>query len=222
MKKSNTTQAVGEFFDGYATDFDAIYGHTTQRSAFGRWVDQRFRGVMMRRFEETLRNTNRDDVASVLDVGCGSGRYVIAFAKQGKSVMGVDMADGMLALAQKGVDAAGVSERVTLRAGDYLATSFDQKYDVACLMGFFDYIEDPVAVLKKLAQEVTGEIYASFPIAGGWLAWQRQVRYRLRQCPLWLYRREDVVAILDAAGFAGDYDIQNFERDWYVTIRLSK
>lgn len=220
MNKPDTTQAVGQFFDGYAADFDAIYGHTTQRSAFGRWVDRRFRGVMMRRFDATLQNTNREEVQSVLDVGCGSGRYVIAFAKQGKEVIGVDMAEGMLALAQKGVDEVGLSERVTLMAGDYLTTAFDRKFDVACLMGLFDYIENPVAVFEKLAQEVSGEIYASFPIAGGWLAWQRQVRYRLRRCPLWLYRREDVVAILDAAGFEGRYEIQNFERDWYVTIRL--
>lgn len=220
MSKTNTTQAVGQFFHGYAADFDAIYGHTTRRSAFGRWVDRRFRGVMMRRFEETLRKTNREDIRSVLDVGCGSGRYVMALAKQGKTVVGVDMAEGMLQLAQRGVDEAGLSEKVSLVAGDYLSVSFDQTFDVACLMGFFDYIEDPVAIFKKLAQEVTGEIYASFPIAGGWLAWQRQVRYKLRKCPLWLYRKDDVEAILEQAGFEGRYDIQNFERDWFVTVRL--
>ena len=220
MSKSETTQAVGQFFDGYAADFDSIYGHTTERSAFGRWVDRRFRGVMMHRFEAALRQTDRADIQSVLDVGCGSGRYVMAFAKQGKTVVGVDMAEGMLKLAQKGVDEMGVSDQVTLVAGDYLATSFDRTFDAACLMGFFDYIENPVSVWQKLAKEVTGEIYASFPIAGGWLAWQRKVRYRLRKCPLWLYTREDVVAILDEAGFAGKYTIENFERDWFVTVRL--
>jgi SAM-dependent methyltransferase len=220
MSKPDTGQAVGQFFDGYAANFDAIYGHTTRRGMFGRWADRRFRSVMMRRFEATLQNTDREDVQSVLDVGCGSGRYVIAFAKQGKEVVGVDMAEGMLRLAQEGVDKADFSARVTLMAGDYLATSFERKFDVACLMGFFDYIERPVAVFEKLLQEVRGEIYASFPIAGGWLAWQRQLRYRLHKCPLWLYRREDVEAILAAAGLQGRYEMQNFGRDWYVTIRL--
>ena len=219
MNKSDTTQAVEKFFDGYASDFDAIYGHTTRRGAFGRWVDRRFRKVMMRRFETTLQHTNRDDIQSVLDVGCGSGRYVFAFAKQGKKVVGVDMAKGMLELAQNAVDEAGLSTRVTLCEGDYLNVSLSQKFDAACLMGFFDYIENPVAVLQKLAREVRGEIYASFPIAGGWLARQRQVRYRLRKCPLWLYRKADLEAILAAAGFQGRYEIQHFERDWYVLIR---
>jgi SAM-dependent methyltransferase len=222
MDKPDTTQAVGKFFDGYAADFDAIYGHTKHRSAFGRWVDRRFRGVMMRRFDETLQNTNREDVQSVLDVGCGSGRYVMAFARQGKVVTGVDMAEGMLALAQKGVSDMGLSNSVTLMANDYLMASFDRKFDVACLMGFFDYIANPLAVFKKLSREVTGQIYASFPMAGGWLAWQRQIRYRIRQCPLWLYQREDVETILEAAGFQGRYEIQNFERDWYVTIHLQE
>ena len=94
----------------------------------------------MRRFETTLQHTNRDDIQSVLDVGCGSGRYVFAFAKQGKTVVGVDMAKGMLELAQNAVDEAGLSTRVTLCEGDYLNVSLSQKFDAACLMGFFDYI----------------------------------------------------------------------------------
>ena len=60
-------------------------------------------------------------------------------------------------------------------------------------MGFFDYVEEPTLVLQKLARDVTGIVLASFPKAGGLLAWQRKVRYRLRGCPLWLYRRDEVV-----------------------------
>ena len=81
---SSSTRAVGQFFDIYAKNFDAIYGHTGHRSALGRCVDRAFRQVMVRRFEETLRQTEKPAIHSVLDIGCGPGRYTAAFALQGK------------------------------------------------------------------------------------------------------------------------------------------
>lgn len=215
---STSTRAVGQFFDIYAKNFDAIYGHTGRRSALGRWVDRTFRQVMMRRFEETLRQTKKQEIHSVLDIGCGPGRYTAAFALQGKDVVGVDIAEEMLKIAQDNIDALNVSADLVL--DDYLSVHFDRIFDAACLMGFFDYIENPVPILKKLATEVMGEFYASFPKSGGFLAWQRHIRYRLRRCPLWLYSKRDVEDALIASGFTGCYKIRDFGRDWYVVVQM--
>lgn len=215
---SSSTRAVGQFFDIYAQNFDAIYGHTGHRSALGRWVDRAFRQVMVRRFEETLRQTKKQAIHSVLDIGCGPGRYTAAFALQGKEVVGIDIAEKMLKIAQTNIDAYNVTADLVL--GDYLSVHFDRVFDAACLMGFFDYVEKPVPILKKLAAEVTGEFYASFPKSGGFLAWQRHIRYRLRRCPLWLYSKREVEAALIASGFAGCYEIRDFGRDWYVIVQI--
>ena len=215
---SSSTRTVGQFFDVYAKNFDAIYGHTEHRGALGRWVDRAFRQVMVRRFEETLRQTEKQAIHSVLDIGCGPGRYTAAFALQGKEVVGIDIAEEMLKIAQDNIDAYNVTADLIL--GDYLSVRFDRVFDVACLMGFFDYIEDPVPVLKKLGTEVTGEFYASFPKSGGFLAWQRHIRYRLRRCPLWLYSKREVEDALIASGFANCYEIRDFGRDWYVVVHI--
>jgi len=222
MSKRDVTSAVGEFFDGYASDFDAIYGHSTQRNMLGSWIDRNFRRAMMLRFQETLTRTNQPTVKSVLDVGCGPGRYTVAFALQGKEVVGVDLAEGMLTLAHDTIQKAGVESQVKLIAGDYMAIQFDRKFDVACMMGFFDYIANPVPLLQKLATEVTGSLFASFPKAGGILAWQRRVRYRLRDCPLWLYKKQELEKILVESGFANQYEIKDFGREWYVCIRIKE
>ena len=71
----------------------------------------------------------------------------------------------MLKIAQANIDTLNVTADLVL--GDYLSIRFDRVFDAACLMGFFDYIEDPVPILKKLAAEVTSEFYASFPKSGG-------------------------------------------------------
>ena len=184
----------------------------------GRWVDRTFRQVMVQRFEETLRQTEKQAIHSVLDIGCGPGRYTAAFALQKKEVIGIDIAEEMLKIAQDNIHALNVTADLIL--GDYLSVHFDRVFDAACLMGFFDYIEDPVPVLKKLATEVTGEFYASFPKSGGLLAWQRRIRYRLRRCPLWLYSKQEVENALIASGFAGRYEIRDFGRDWYVVVKI--
>ena len=173
---------------------------------------------MVRRFEETLQQTEKQEIHSVLDIGCGPGRYTAAFALQGKEVVGVDIAEEMLKIAQDNIHAINMAADLIL--GDYLSVHFDRVFDAACLMGFFDYIEDPVPILKKLGTEVTGEFYASFPKSGGLLAWQRRIRYRLRRCPLWLYSKRDVEDALIASGFAECYEIRDFGRDWYVVVQM--
>jgi predicted TPR repeat methyltransferase len=212
---TNSTK-VHDFFDGYAAQFDSIYGHSEGRGAFGRFLDQKLRKTMFLRFREVLRNTANPDLETILDVGCGPGHYCQEFLKQGKQVTGLDIAEAMLEIASR---RTGDSRHVTYVAADYLRHEFDQPFDAACLMGFFDYVEDPVAVFKKLRRDVTQEIYASFPTDRGFLALQRRVRYRLRNCPLYLYSRRDIENIMAAAGLS-KFDILDFGRDYFVKVSL--
>lgn len=46
---------------------------------------------------------------SILDVGCGTGRHAIEFAKRGYAVTGIDLSSGMLAAAADAAKAAGVN-----------------------------------------------------------------------------------------------------------------
>jgi SAM-dependent methyltransferase len=214
---ATSTAAVGKFFDGYAADFDAIYGHTNQRGPLGRWIDRRFRQVMVDRFEEVLKHVRQHQIGSIVDIGCGPGRYVASFAEVGVRVTGIDLADGMIDLAREVV---GGRDGVELLVGDYLVTEFEESFDAACLMGFFDYIEDPGAVIEKLKQDVTKEFYGSFPKSRDPLAFQRRVRYRLRGCPLYMYEREDVERLMDDCGI-GEYEIKDLGRDLFVRGSLA-
>ena len=57
---------------------------------------------------------------------------------------------------------------------DYSAHHFDEQFDAACVMGF-DYVEDPVSVLKKLLKDIKKEIYISIPNKKGFLTFQRKI-----------------------------------------------
>jgi len=62
---------------------------------------------------------------SVLEIGCGTGRNLVAIARRypGRSCYGLDVSAEMLATARQSVERAGMSGRIVLRQAD--ATAFD-------------------------------------------------------------------------------------------------
>lgn len=87
---------------------------------------------------------------SLLDLGCGSGRHAAEFAKAGFAVTGVDISDGMLALARERVwklppDVRG---RIDLAQSDVTSYMASRRYDaVVSLFHVIDYQVTDEAVL---------------------------------------------------------------------------
>ncbi|MFL5740280.1 MAG: class I SAM-dependent methyltransferase [Flavisolibacter sp.] len=216
----NEVQDVKKFFHGYAADFDSIYGHSKKRGFFDKAMDKIFRQSMLLRFRETLEQSQNPAIKSILDVGCGSGVYCIEFLKQGKTVVGLDLAEGMLQIARQKTAAFKESGKISFILSDYMDYQFSEKFDAACLMGFFDYIKEPVPLIKKLQKDVSKELYMSFPKKGGFLTWQRKVRYNMRHCPLYFYSKKSLVDILDQAGLQGKYTIKDLGRDFFVKVKM--
>ncbi|MDP9229741.1 MAG: class I SAM-dependent methyltransferase [Bacteroidota bacterium] len=213
-------QDVKKFFHGYAADFDSIYGHSNQRGIFDKVMDKLFRQSMLHRFNETLLQSKNPSIQSILDVGCGSGVYCIEFLKQGKSVVGLDLAEGMLKIAKQKTAAYEESGKVSFILSGYMEYEFSQKFDASSLMGFFDYIKEPVKLIKKLQKDTAKEIYMSFPKNGGFLAWQRKLRYNMRNCPLYFYSKKSLFKILDESGLQDKYSIKDLGRDFFVKVTL--
>lgn len=217
---TNEVQDVKKFFHGYAADFDSIYGHSKTRGNFDKLMDKLFRRSMLLRFNETLKETSKSSIQTILDVGCGSGVYCVEFLKQGKTVVGLDLAEGMLDIAKQKTAAFKDSGKISFILSGYMEYEFTQKFDAAVLMGFFDYIKEPVGLIRKLQQDVTKEIYMSFPKKGGLLTWQRKMRYNMRHCPLYFYSKRSLVDILDEAGLKNRYEIRDLGRDFFVKVTL--
>ncbi len=218
--KNNVSKDVSVFFDGYAHDFSSIYKEDTKkRSSFDKLMDKWFRKDIEDRFDRTVQGISKDSINSVLDIGCGPGHFVVKFLEQGKKVTALDIAPSMLEITKQRVESMNTDDEVIYILEDYATHSFDQKFDAACVMGFFDYVEDPVSILKKLLQEVNQEIYISIPGNKGFLAWQRKIRYNIRNCPLYLYSLERLTQCLKDAGCYEISDIAETERGYFVTIR---
>jgi SAM-dependent methyltransferase len=95
--------------------------------------------------------------ASILDVGCGTGRHAIELARRGYAVTGLDLSLEMLARAAAGAEAAGV--RVNWVRADATRFTMPKPFDAAiCLCeGAFgllgtgdDPVEQPLSILRNI------------------------------------------------------------------------
>jgi len=189
-----------EFWDRGADRFDAIYSGAKPR--WERLLDRWFRRDMQERFQWILGQAGNLKGKSVCDLGCGSGRYVVACARSGASrVVGVDAAPGMLRLASSLVAEEGVGERCELCQLDFLQTPLHEIFDVTLAVGVLDYMRDPLLFLQS-ARSITGSRFlATFPRRWTWRMPLRKLRLAVLGCQVYFYSRQDVVAFLHDAGF---------------------
>lgn len=212
----NQIKQVETFFHDYARDFDSIYSAEKAKTPWRQLIDDRLRSSMTDRYAMAMQVLLDESVNSILDVGCGPGRYVYDLARENKEILALDVAQGMLDLSKENLTKGNVPvDKVKYVLGDFLATRLDKKYDAAVLIGLFDYTPDPLAVIKKLKTEVNSFFVASFPDNVGPLAWQRKIRYSLRRCPLFLYSHSDVDSLMKSAGIT-KYKIQKLNREYFL------
>jgi 2-polyprenyl-3-methyl-5-hydroxy-6-metoxy-1,4-benzoquinol methylase len=181
-----------------------------------RVANRLFRRAMVVRYEKTLAGCQPIQGRSVIDIGCGPGHYSIALARAGAAkVIGLDFAPGMLKIARERAASYGVADRCTFALDDFLTYPVSEKFDYAIVMGFMDYIRDPRVVIDRVLQITRGRAFFSFPKAGGFLAWQRKMRYRNR-CDLFLYREDEIQSLLSPTG--ASFLIESNGRDFFVTL----
>jgi cyclopropane fatty-acyl-phospholipid synthase-like methyltransferase len=209
---------VRHHFELDAERFDAIY--EDKKGPVARFIDNVWRGVVRKRLDLTIEKLAPFAGKTVLDVGCGSGRYCFAYVQHGaKHVVGVDFAAPMIEIARDYAQRLGIEDRCEFRVGRFPEAVPDGPFDASTAMGFFDYIEDPVSIVRAMREKTTATMVMSFPKAIEWRVPVRRVRFLLSRCPLYLYTRRRVESILAAAGI-DDYDWINLDRDYVVIARL--
>ncbi|MBI5710182.1 MAG: methyltransferase domain-containing protein [Candidatus Eisenbacteria bacterium] len=209
---------VLDHFHADARRFDAIYGE--QKGAFTRFVDHVWRGVVRRRLDLALEKLEPLAGKSVLDVGCGSGRYCVAYALRGAArVVGVDFAPAMIGIANEIAGKAGVADRCQFRVGAFPEAVPEGGFDAATAMGFFDYVADPVRMVAAMRERARSTLVMSFPKAVEWRVPIRRLRFLALGCPLFLYTEGRARGVLTAAGVT-DYEWIPLDRDYIVVARL--
>jgi S-adenosylmethionine-dependent methyltransferase len=86
-----------------------------------------------------------------LDLGCGTGAAAVRLARLGIHVTLLDSSATMLALAERTIVKAGVSDKITVKRSDaaQLADIFQTgSFDIILCHNLLEYVDDPGAVLR--------------------------------------------------------------------------
>ncbi len=217
---SRISEKVECFFDNYADDFDSIYGDGQKRSKPKKIIDKLFRQSMFNRYKRTLKFIfqNKKLIQSCLDVGSGPGRYCEDIGSKQIEVLGIDISAKMIDKAKKNTSPE-LHKYVSYLVGDYSYCNLEKKYDASILMGFFDYIEDPYKIFEKLLLDTNKFILASFPKKYELLSVQRLIRYKFKNCPLYLYSKSNLISILERLSIQR-YTILDNGREYFVICEI--
>lgn len=215
---SKVEQKVREHFNADAQRFDAIYEQ--RKGPLTRLIDNWWRGVVRKRLEVNLEQLEPMKGKSILDVGCGSGRFCLAYAERGAArVVGVDFASAMIDLARQIAQQAGVADRCEFIEGAFPEAVKDEMFDASTANGFFDYIENPVPLITRMREMTREKMIVSFPKAVEWRVPVRRLRFWIKGTPLFLYHERQVEQILRDAGVT-NYDWLNLDRDYLIVAHL--
>ncbi|MBN1344009.1 MAG: methyltransferase domain-containing protein [Phycisphaerae bacterium] len=202
---SEHVRKVRRYFDARKAEYDAFYDSP---SSFGRWFNRTFRRAVYLRRDRALTLARQYGCKTLLDVGCGSGRNTVFWARGGlECCHGVDISAEMIGQARSLADSATIGDRCTFELADFSETSDDTTFDMVVACGVFDYVVDAESFLRRMSQSATRIIYGSFP---GWTLVRsplRKARYALRGCPTHFYRRAEIERIFRAVGF-GEPEIE--------------
>lgn len=210
---------VRTYFDREAERFDAIYDDA-RKSIVERVADRVFRGVVVERWKLICTLAPCGHPWDALDVGCGSGRYAIEFARRGAArVVGIDVSPSMIDLAKSKAAAAGVSGRTEFAVASFLSFSPPERFDVVTATGYFDYLDDPVPHLRKMLALCRGRVFISIPKRWELRVPMRLVRFALAGGYVRFYARAELHALLKEAGVGPERAaIIDLGRDWIVVV----
>ena len=197
---NNEIQAQRAFWNSEADAFQRIYTH--RKSRFANTLDQVFRKDMYERFTFTIANCEPIKDRTFLDVGCGNGLYSLELARKGAAkVTGIDIAEVMIDLCRKSSQDRNLADRCTFIQTDLLDYKPETTFDVSFGIGLFDYISDPLPVLKRMREVSTDKAIMAFPRLWTWRAPVRKVRLARKGCDVFFYSKARIEKLLQEAGF---------------------
>jgi cyclopropane fatty-acyl-phospholipid synthase-like methyltransferase len=216
MKDKRNPGAI-DYFDRRIDNFDSIYD--TNRTGLMAWLDKKLRSSVRERF--TLAFDLLGDLSgkSVLDIGCGTGRYMFEAVKRGASdVVGLDAASGALDAARKMADDLGMQEKVAFFQTDFMDYKPEKKFDIIFAVGYFDYILSPLPHLTKMLDISGGFLYASFPKLWHPMTPVRKTRLAFNGCPVRFYSHGRLNSLAEQAGVK-NIDIRFVSRDFVLIAK---
>jgi 2-polyprenyl-3-methyl-5-hydroxy-6-metoxy-1,4-benzoquinol methylase len=198
---NNELQAQRAFWNSEADAFQRIYTH--RKSKFANTLDQIFRKDMYERFVFTIEHCEPIKGRTFLDVGCGNALYSLELARKGAAkVVGIDISEVMIGLCKQSSENENLTDVCTFIQTDLLDYKPESTFDVSFGIGLFDYISDPLPVMKRMREVSTDKAIMAFPRLWTWRAPIRKMRLARKGCDVFFYSKAKIDKLLRDAGFS--------------------
>lgn len=193
-QREHDVSRVAGFWTDNAQRFDEVY---RRRSL----VDRLFRQAIPMRQEMALEALDGFTDPTVCDIGCGSGRQLIAALEAGASrAVGIDLSPTMVRMAKDSARERGLAERLEFHVGDAHTVRIDETFDAVWALGVFDYVREPLPLLVKMAELSRGRVVASFRRMWALRNPLRKITYAWRGCPIYFQTRSRILELFREAG----------------------
>lgn len=193
-------ERVQRHFDRRVERFDSIY--SGEKSFLSRWLDRWLRWDMQERMRLTLQACQPIEGKTVLDVGCGTGRFCFPLAQSGAGrVVGVDFAPAMIERARAAARELKLEDRCEFICSDVMRLAVDETFDYVIAVGLFDYVKEDRHLLIRLRRLTRGKAIMTFPRADTWRKPVRKLRLAVLGCPVFFYSEKRIRDHLIVAGF---------------------
>lgn len=145
-RKSDTTSRKKNtgtewYRDAFAEDYLWLYAHRSEKEALSQ-------------VRIAIKHLPFKPGQKVLDIACGAGRHMLAFAQRGAVVAGVDLSKTLVSIARKRLREKGV--KATVRQGDMRKIEYSERFDGATIwftsIGYFATISEDQKVIDGLAE----------------------------------------------------------------------
>jgi 2-polyprenyl-3-methyl-5-hydroxy-6-metoxy-1,4-benzoquinol methylase len=186
---------VKDYFEDIASDFDSYY--ESPKGIFDRIINAWLRRPgLIKRLKITLDVSNPHIGRRILDVGCGSGKFVVECAKRDAEVWGMDISKEMIEIAKEFCEKNNVEAE--LRIGD-ATKELPKGFDVCVALGVFEYFENPKPILMNMfaSTEKGGKIIFSVPSLFTFQTPLREVLLYHRNVKCFYYTKKRVAVLLD-------------------------
>jgi len=196
-------EKIRHYFVKSAESFDSLYSEEKANWLMN-YINHKFRRDIYERFLLSLNHFDKYKTESILDVGCGSGRYESSLSSfKIKKITGLDCSQRMIELARTNIKQHQELElKTNFLCYDFEEYQSDETYDVVIAMGFFDYIKAPVNFLKKMSKLSNHSVIASFPSISFYRTPIRKIRYFFKNCPVYFYDIKMLEEFSKTAGFS--------------------
>jgi 2-polyprenyl-3-methyl-5-hydroxy-6-metoxy-1,4-benzoquinol methylase len=192
------TDSVQRYWDKNASNFDALYESGTP---LHRAFNAVFRKALFERIKLAADVIKQVEGATVLDVGCGSGRTTIPLARvPSTQVTGIDFAANMIELARKAAAEANVEDRCKFVVGDFTKDAAGGPFDYVTALGVLDYVDEPVPFVRRMLELSKRAIMFSVPKPSLVRANLRKLRYGRHGVNVHFHTAAEIRKIGEAAG----------------------